>query len=160
MARVHSLSFSQSPYKIRPTYRQYERKRLGGHGESLRGLAYMFRQSFMAPTFARFWQQWNPLFSYYLLYFCYLPLRPLVKRGPAVVLTFAATGAVHDLAASLAWRELVFICTPLFALFGGYLLVEAKLGWHLGGWPGWLRPAYHLLLMAGWYGLVSWWLKS
>jgi len=109
----------------------------------------MLRRSLSAPTFGGFWRYWNPLFSYYLYYRCYRPLVRFLPRAPSVVLTFAASGAVHDLFASLAVREPFVFCTPLFAVFGVYVVTEEGLGLKLEVAPAWLRAFYHLFLIVG-----------
>lgn len=134
---------------MKPTYRAYEDRKLGGHGNSLRGMGYMLRQAFFANSFGQFWQRWNPLFSYYLLYSCYRPLSNFLPRSVAVILTFAVSGAVHDLAASLAIRALSVQFTATFVAWGGVVVLEEGLRIRSRGLPLWMRPVYHLALIVG-----------
>lgn len=133
----------------RPSYRRYEARRLGGYGNTWRGLAYMLRQAFTASTFGGFWRYWNPLFSYYLLYVCYQPLSRRLPRGLALGLTFGLSGAVHDFAASLIKGQVVFLFVPIFMLWGGMVVVEEAIGWHLRSWPHGARVLYHASLIVG-----------
>lgn len=112
----------------------------------------MVVNAFGAPTFQQFWQRWNPLFSYYLLYYCYGPLR---RRGPrwlALVLTFASSGAVHDVGVGLLvgkWRPFF---TGIFVGYALWVLAERGMGIYLSR-PSWLRWAYHLAILCGTIGL-------
>jgi hypothetical protein len=49
----------------------------------------------LAPSFAGFWRRWNPVWGYYLLYWCYRPARRVLPRAAAVLVTFAASGLAH-----------------------------------------------------------------
>jgi len=140
---------------IRPTYRQYERRKLGGRAESAAGIAHMLRQSFFATSFAGFWRNWNPLFSYYLLYYSYRPLQKRLPRPWALLGTFLLSGAVHDLAATLLLQRGVFLFAPAFGLFALWVILEAWLGISLKPLPPGLRPLYHLALIAGSFFLVN-----
>lgn len=134
------------------SYRDYERRRLGNPATQWEGIAYMFRRSFGASSFAGFWRYWNPLFSYYLSYKCYKPLVRFLPRPPAVVLTFAASGAVHDLFASLALRRIFLLFTPVFAIFGLLVVLEERLGLNVSWAPVWLRATIHTMIIAGTIG--------
>jgi MBOAT, membrane-bound O-acyltransferase family len=83
---------------------------------------------FGAVSFAEFWRYWNPVFSYYLRYAVYLPLRPYLPRPLAVWLTFCACGFVHGLIALiLAWlngqRAQILLAVIFFALLGLVVIV-------------------------------------
>ena len=140
---------------MRPTYRQYERRKLGGHTDSAAGILHMVRRSVLASSFAGFWRNWNPLFSYYLLYYSYRPLQRQLRRSLAVMVTYLLSGAVHDLAASALLRRFVFLFTPTFGLFALWVILEAGLGVSLKNLPPRIRPLYHLGLIAGSFFLVS-----
>lgn len=139
---------------MQPTFAQYQRRRLGPASSEWRAIMTMLRRSLSAPTFGEFWRYWNPLFAYYLYYRCYRPLTRFLPRSPSVVLTFAVSGAVHDLFASLVVRQPFVFCTPVFALFGVYVVAEEMSGFKLKGSPGWFRAVYHLALIVGtvWIG--------
>lgn len=131
----------------RPSYRAYEKRKMGSGRHPFHRLAHMIQQSFMAERFARFWQNWNPLFSYYLLYFVYRPLRNFLSRPLALLGTFALSGGIHDLAAMLILRRLHLTFTLTFTGFALFQILEEALGLHLKASPSWIRPLYHLTLI-------------
>ncbi len=141
----------------RPSYRQYEQRKLGYRKNPVMGLLYMCRQSFTSDSFAGFWRNWNPLFSYYLLYYCYRPLRKRLPRLLALTGTFALSGAIHDLAATLARAELYYVFTGTFVCFGLWIALEEAVQLTLKQVSPALRVLYHLLLIVGSFCL-SWWL--
>ena len=132
-----------------PTYAEYERRRLGNSASRWAGIAYMFRRSFGASSFAGFWRHWNPLFSYFLYYRCYRPLARFLPRSLAVMLTFVASGAVHDIFASLAVADVFVLFAPAFAVFGLLVIVEEWLGVDLLWAPSWLRATIHTAVIVG-----------
>lgn len=132
-----------------PSFPEYQRRRLGRRGPQWQQIVRMVRRAFGSPTFAGFWRYWNPLFGYYLFYRCYRPLVRVVPRAIAVILTFAASGVIHDAFASLAVQRPFAWCTAGFTLFGVYVVIEESAGWNLRKAPRWLRPLYHFALIAG-----------
>jgi len=133
----------------RPTYAEYERRRLGSPETRWAGIAYSFRRSFGASSFAAFWRYWNPLFSYYLYYRCYRPLSRFLPRFLAVILTFAVSGAIHDFFASLVTADFFVLFTPVFGIFGLLVVIEERIGWRFAGAPFWLRAALHSAVIGG-----------
>ena len=109
----------------------------------------MLRRSLGASTFAGFWRAWNPLFSYYLTRWCYKPLARHFPRPVAVVSTFAASGAIHDLAASIALFRVYLLFTPAFAALGTWVIIEEAFDWNVAWAPVWLRGLIHTGLVAG-----------
>ena len=58
----------------------------------------MFIRSFTAPTLRAFWQYWNPGYGYYLLTYCYQPLRRVFPHPLAMLITFLLCGfLLHDI---------------------------------------------------------------
>ena len=49
-----------------------------------------------ADSLKKFWKYWNPIWGYYLASYVYLPLKNYLPAGLAVLITFAASGALHD----------------------------------------------------------------
>jgi D-alanyl-lipoteichoic acid acyltransferase DltB (MBOAT superfamily) len=115
----------------------------------------MCRQSFTSATFAGFWRSWNPLFSYYLLYYCYAPLRKRVPQPIALLAPFALSGLVHDLAATFARGEPYLVFTLTFTFLGFWTVLERRLSLRVTVFPVFVRPAYHLMLLAGCFWLSS-----
>ncbi|MCJ7557648.1 MAG: acyltransferase [Gammaproteobacteria bacterium] len=97
----------------------------------------MFRLSLGAESFARFWQFWNPIWGYYLGRFIFTPLKKNLPATVALVLTFAVSGALHDLAVmAVKWR-CVFFFTPWFFLMGLTVVLTKKLNinYKTVSWP-------------------------
>ena len=100
------------------TLAQYVTHRNGvplGDSKSLRN---MLRRSFGAGSFAGFWQFWNPIWGYGLGRFVYSPLKRVLPRALAVIMTFAISGGIHDLATMAVRRSPAFLFTPWFFLLG------------------------------------------
>jgi hypothetical protein len=58
-----------------------------------------FVRPFVSQSFAEFWRSWNPFVTYWLCLYCYRPIRRLLPRSLAILLTFGVSGfLVHDLA--------------------------------------------------------------
>lgn len=139
------------------TLADYVRRRngvpLGGSG----ALRKMLKRSLGAPSIAGFWQYWNPIFGYYLGKFIFRPSRAAgLPDWLATLLTFSVSGAVHDIAASMITRQLVFVCTPWFWFMGIGLLVSRSLGMNMKGWPPVARAASHLTYIGGCAVLALW----
>ncbi len=80
------------------TLEQFITKRLGDQGEPLELLRRMFILSFGAASLREFWRYWNPVYGYFLNYYCYRPLRSVLPRPVCVLATFFVSGFVlHDL---------------------------------------------------------------
>jgi hypothetical protein len=58
----------------------------------------MLHRSLGAATFAGFWRYWNPIWGYYRSRYVNVPLRTIMLAAPAAIATFAASGAIHDVA--------------------------------------------------------------
>lgn len=89
------------------------------------------------------------MFSYYLYYRCYRPLARFLPRSLAVILTFAVSGAIHDLFASLVTADLFVLFAPVFVVFGLLVVVEERLGLSFTGTPFWLRATTYSVVIAG-----------
>lgn len=112
-----------------------------GDGRSLRN---MLQRSFGAASFAGFWQYWNPIWGYGLGRYVYGPLRRVLHPAVAFILTFAISGALHDLATmAVSWSP-AFLFTPWFVLMGMGAVWGRVLGMDLGKRPFWLRAAVNL----------------
>lgn len=58
----------------------------------------MLTRSFTASSLRSFWRYWNAGTNYFLLYYCYRPIRKHVSHSLALMLTFAFCGLAHDMA--------------------------------------------------------------
>ena len=126
------------------TLREYVALRNGvplGDGRSLRN---MLQRSFGAASFAEFWQYWNPIWGYGLGRYVYAPLRRVLHPAVAFILTFAISGALHDLATmAVSWSP-AFLFTPWFTLMGMGAVLGRAAGMDLAKRPFWVRAAVNL----------------
>jgi hypothetical protein len=106
---------------------------------------------------AGFWRYWNPVWSYYLSYFCYRPLRRRVRRPLAVWLTFLVCGVVHDLpfvvgASLVGGVGRSFTLTVFFGLTGSLVLLTEHLGIRFAGSPNPAKWDAHGVVLFTCYG--------
>lgn len=133
----------------RLSYQEYEQRRLGNRTNELAKIMYMFRRSFGSASFAGFWRYWNPFFSYYLYYFCYRPLARFLPRPLVIVSTFAASGAIHDLFASIILFDVFILFIPVFSFWGLLVMVEEGLALSFSQVPRWIRSSAYALIIIG-----------
>jgi hypothetical protein len=115
----------------------------------------MMRRSFTAPTLRGFWRYWNAGTNYYLLLYCYRPVRRFLPHGPALLLTFVACGLLHDvvifLPAALMAGTLVpfpFVTVWLLLVSLGVLVSEQG-QWELYGLGTLQRVGAHTTFLVG-----------
>ncbi len=116
---------------------------------------------FGAPTFTEFWQYWNPVWSYYLRFYCYRPLRKFFSRAPAALATFLVCGLAHDLPiGALAYfstgRPPLFTLTVFFALIGALMLFTEKIRFQFAFVPVGFRWVIHVAVLALFFQLAVW----
>lgn len=144
--------------RTQPTYSQYTRILYGKTQNEPETIKRMLQKSFSAPSFPTFWRYWNPIFSYNLYYRIYKPLSRFLPRPIVLILTFAVSGAIHDLAVSLlSLREgngIYFLFTIIFATWGVFVVIEEALKINFRWAPIWLRVIFHLIHIVGIYYLV------
>jgi hypothetical protein len=80
-----------------------------------------------APSFAGFWRSWNPVWGYYLRWWCYRPARLVLPR----------------------------LVTVWFVLYGTVTVVSDALGMDTSRLPAPVRLVVNLAYLAGCYLLVS-----
>lgn len=73
----------------------------------------------------------------------------------AVVFTFGISGAIHDLAVTLIFQEMYVFYTLLFAFYGVLISVESIFLPRKFHFPKYVRPLYHIALIAGAYLLFK-----
>jgi len=79
------------------TLKHYIHLRLG-RGNFFEILKSMFVKAFRAKTAKEFWNYWNPVFGYFMLFYFYKPLTNKVPRAIRVIATFTVSGFfLHDL---------------------------------------------------------------
>lgn len=109
----------------------------------------MLMRSLGAGSFDVFWHHWNPIWGYYLSRRVMKPLSARLPVGLAQLLTFAVSGALHDVAITLVKWDFTFVLTPWFSLMG-IIVVMTKLtgiSYHKQIWL--LRAWINLSIIAG-----------
>ncbi|WP_434940476.1 acyltransferase [Shewanella sp. HL-SH8] len=110
------------------TLSEYVKKRNGVALGAPGSMTNMLKRSLGASSFYLFWQYWNPIWGYYLSRKIMKPLSDLLPMWLAIILTFAVSGALHDLAVSLVKWEFTFYFTPWFILMSFMVLVTKTFG--------------------------------
>ena len=83
------------------------------------------------------------------------PLTRYFSTGTATLLTFAVSGAIHDLAVSLIlWRG-VFFFTPWFIIMSLAVLASKKFNISYGGYPLIIRMSINLAWLLACFLLAS-----
>lgn len=137
---VTAVQRARTSRRSNPSFRLYLRYRLGPKGGRAAWFNFFIRP-FGASSFAEFWRRWNPVYGYFLLYYCYRPLAKVLPRRAATLLTFATCGfMLHDLPAwAVARRILPPGATIAFILFGLGAIVGETFHIDLSRWPAGLR---------------------
>jgi hypothetical protein len=106
---------------------EYVKKRNGLPLGAPGSLSNMLKRSLGAGSFYLFWQYWNPIWGYYLSGKVMKPLSQFLPIWLAIIITFAVSGALHDLAVTLIKWEFRFIFTPWFLLMGALVSLTKKM---------------------------------
>jgi GR25 family glycosyltransferase involved in LPS biosynthesis len=105
---------------------EYVKRRNGVALGAPRSMTNMLKRSLGASSFYLFWQYWNPIWGYYLSRKVMKPLSQLFPIWLAIIMTFAVSGALHDLAITMIKWKLTFFFTPWFSLMGFIVLATKK----------------------------------
>jgi MBOAT, membrane-bound O-acyltransferase family len=108
-----------------------------------------------APSFAEFWRTWNPVWGYYLSVWYYRPARRVLPHAAAVMITFTASGLVHNLLAAFLSHRLNPFVTVWFVLYGAVMVASEALHMDLSRLPAPARMVVNLAYLVGCYKLVS-----
>lgn len=130
------------------TLSEYVKKRNGVALGAPGSMANMLTRSLGASSFHLFWQYWNPIWGYYLSRKIMKPLSQLFPVWLAVIMTFAVSGAVHDLAITIVKWKLTFFFTPWFSLMSLIVLATKKYGISYGDYHWLIRASINVSLMA------------
>jgi hypothetical protein len=144
-----------STRRISVTLSEYVERRNGVPLGARGSLTRMLHRSLGAPTFAGFWQYWNPIWGYYLSRYINVPLRTIMPAAPATIATFAASGAIHDAAAYVVTGSLTFLFAPWFAVLGLMVVAFTRLGLRYGFRTWAVRAAINIALVVGALGVVT-----
>lgn len=126
----------------------YVKKRNGvplGASNSLRN---MMIRSLGAGNFSKFWQYWNPIWSYYLGKYIFKPLKIIFPPALSLILTFAVCGFLHDLAIMLLRWNFELLLTPWFLLMGFCVVLgdSAKIDYSKFTWI--IRASINILIIS------------
>jgi hypothetical protein len=137
----------------RPSFREFTIRRMGNPTGPLDGLLKMISLSFGAKSFADFWRYWNPAYHYVLLYWIYQPLRKLVPRPIAVLISFMFCGLIfHDIFL-LPFTHMPLI-TAWFLFLGIGVIIGEQLHMDLSRIPKSLRIIINILYIVGLFELT------
>ncbi|WP_147439148.1 MBOAT family O-acyltransferase [Faecalibacter macacae] len=57
----------------------------------------MFFKPFISSSLKSFWKFWNPTWGYFLLFYCYKPIKTIFPAWVALIATFIVSGLAHDI---------------------------------------------------------------
>ena len=57
----------------------------------------MFLKPFVSSSLKSFWKYWNPTWGYFLLFYCYEPIKKYFPAWVALITTFIVSGLAHDI---------------------------------------------------------------
>ncbi len=87
----------------------------------------MLTRSLGAHSFYLFWKYWNPIWGYFLSRYVMKPANKFMPIWLAAIVTFAVSGALHDIAVTIIKLRPTLFFTPWFALMG--LVVVTTKSW-------------------------------
>ncbi|OUS71268.1 acyltransferase [Pseudoalteromonas sp. A601] len=137
------------------TLAQYVKKRTGVPLGASGSMSNMLKRSFGAPSFYLFWRYWNPIWSYYLSRYVMKPTSSFLPHWCAVIITFAISGALHDLAVMLIKFKLLFFFTPWFSLMAVCAVLSLKLRLSFLHFPMSVRAFINFLYISGSFYLTE-----
>ncbi len=105
---------------------QYVKKRNGVALGAPESMSNMLKRSLGAGSFHGFWRNWNPIWGYYLSRNVMKPLCQFTPLWLATILTFAVSGALHDVAVSLLKGQVFLFFTPWFVCMSSVVLLSHK----------------------------------
>jgi len=127
---------------------EYVKRRNGVALGASGSMSNMLKHSLGASSFFVFWQYWNPIWGYYLSRKIMKPLSKLLPLWLAVILTFAVSGALHDLAITMAKWKLTFLFTPWFILMSFIVLATKKFSISYDKYHWLIRASINITLIA------------
>jgi len=137
----------------RPSFREFTLRRMGNPTGPWDALGRMFSLSFGARSFADFWRYWNPVYHYFLSYWVYRPIRRILPRSVAVLLSFAFCGFFfHDLLL-LPFTRMPLI-TVWFLLLGAGVIGGELAQMDLSDYPPLFRIVINVAYIVGLFELA------
>lgn len=146
------------------TLSAYVKKRTGVALGAPGSMKNMLSRSLGAGTFENFWRYWNPIWGYYLSRYVMKPLSAFTPIWFAIILTFAVSGALHDLAVMLLKWKFIFFFAPWFTLMGITVVVTKLLQVSYAKFPWTLRAIINVTFIVGSLGITylleHWWVSG
>ncbi len=130
------------------TLSEYVKKRNGVALGAPGSMSNMLKHSLGANSFYLFWQFWNPIWGYYLCRKVMKPLSQVLPIWLAIIMTFAVSGALHDLAITLVKWKFTFLFTPWFTLMGFIVLATKKFSISYSEYHWLIRASINISLIA------------
>jgi hypothetical protein len=115
----------------------------------------MLHRSFGAGSFAKFWNYWNPIWSFYLSKFVMRPTSAVVPIWFAIFLTFVISGLLHDLAISAFYQEIYLFFTPWFGFMSLVVVLTEKFNISYNRYPWVVRALVNSFLIASSFSIVK-----
>ncbi len=134
---------------------QYVKRRNGLPLGAPGSLQAMLWRSLGADSFERFWRYWNPVWGYYLSRHVMRPLNRWLPFWLSVLLTFAVSGALHDLAVTLVKWTPTWFFTPWFSGMGGLVILSKWLNLSYRSRPWLVRALLNLGFIVSSFVLTS-----
>ena len=110
------------------TLSEYVERRNGVALGAKGSLSNNLKRAFGAGSNAEFWKHWNPVWGFYLAKYVYLPMTRITPVSVAVLVTFAVSGGLHDLALFALGYDFGGFFAIWFALMGAALVVSKGVG--------------------------------
>jgi hypothetical protein len=133
---------------------EYVKKRNGVALGASGSMNNMLKRSLGASSFYLFWQYWNPIWGYYLSRKVMKPLSQLLPIWLAIIMTFAVSGALHDLAITLVKGKFTFFFTPWFFFMSFLVLASKKFGISYQAHHWLIRASINIVLIVACYVLT------
>jgi hypothetical protein len=109
----------------------------------------MFFKPFLSASFRSFWKYWNPTWGYFLLFYCYKPIKTIFPHWMALTITFLISGLFHDIIyiIPIMMKEVKFVfpfITVWFFIISIGILVTENLQINFNKINLMFRPIFHL----------------
>ena len=124
---------------------QYVKKRSGLPLGASGSMTNMLKRSLGADSFENFWRYWNPIWGYYLSRYIMKPLCQWMPIWLATILTFAVSGALHDLAVVILKWKTIFFFTPWFALMGLAVVITKGFNLQYANSPWFIKAFFNVM---------------
>lgn len=119
----------------------------------------MFLRPFVSSSFKSFWKYWNPSWGYFLLFYCYKPVKSVLPHWVALIITFLISGLIHDIIyiVPMMINQIRFIfpfITVWFLIISIGILVTEYLHINFNKVSLMFRPAFHFGYLSGTFVLT------